>query len=95
MNRVVWEGVGEPRMEIGYLAPAWDGRYARGTQIGRDYELRYELDASVLRLEIVGGGTRRSSWATPISSTLATRRSSTRFPSSATACSSPGRRATT
>jgi uncharacterized protein len=55
MNRVVWEGVGEPRMEIGYLAPAWDGRYARGTQIGRDYELRYELDASVLRLEIVGG----------------------------------------
>jgi uncharacterized protein len=55
MNRVVWEGVGEPRMEIGYLAPAWEGRYARGTQIGRHYELRYELDASVLRLEIVGG----------------------------------------
>jgi uncharacterized protein len=55
MKRVVWQGADEPRMEIAYVDPGWDGRRADGTQIGVEYELRYELDGDVLRLEIVEG----------------------------------------
>jgi uncharacterized protein len=42
-------------MEIAYVDPAWDGRRARGTQVGLAYELRYELHGELLRLEIVDG----------------------------------------
>jgi len=40
-------------MEVAHVASSWDGRSALGTQIGPDYELRYELDGPLLRLEIV------------------------------------------
>jgi hypothetical protein len=38
-------------MEIAYV----EGERARGTQIGVAYELRYELEPEVLRVEIVNG----------------------------------------
>jgi hypothetical protein len=38
-------------MEIAHL----EGERARGTQIGVAYELRYELEPALLRVEIVGG----------------------------------------
>ena len=34
-----------------------DGERATGTQIGVSYELRYELEPGLLRLEVVGGPT--------------------------------------
>jgi hypothetical protein len=49
---VVWRGLGEPRMEIAYVDPGTDE--ASGTQIGVAYELRYELEPGLLRLELVG-----------------------------------------
>jgi uncharacterized protein len=50
---VVWRGLDEPRMEIAYVDLA--GARATGTQIGATYELRYELEGDLLRLELVGG----------------------------------------
>jgi uncharacterized protein len=52
---VVWRGLDAPRMEIAYV----EGERARGTQIGVAYELRYELEPKLLRVEIVGGPTAR------------------------------------
>jgi uncharacterized protein len=52
VRAVVWRGLGEPRMEIAYVEPG-DVR-ASGTQIGVSYELRYELEPGLLRLELVG-----------------------------------------
>jgi uncharacterized protein len=49
---VVWRGLDEPRMEIAYVEPG--GEQASGTQIGVAYELRYELEPRLLRLELVG-----------------------------------------
>lgn len=49
---VVWRGLGEPRMEIAYVDPGTEE--ASGTQIGLTYELRYELEPGLLRLELVG-----------------------------------------
>jgi hypothetical protein len=49
---VVWRGLGEPRMEIARVAPG-DVR-ASGTQVGVAYELRYELEPGLLRLNLVG-----------------------------------------
>lgn len=49
---VVWRGLGEPRMEIAYVDPGTE--QASGTQIGVTYELRYELEPGLLRLELVG-----------------------------------------
>ena len=46
---MVWRGLDAPRMEIAYV----DGERARGTQIGAGYELRYELEPGMLRLEVV------------------------------------------
>lgn len=48
---VVWRGLDAPRMEIAYV----EGQRARGTQIGVAYELRYEVEPRLLRVEIVGG----------------------------------------
>jgi hypothetical protein len=49
---VVWQGLGEARMEIAYVDPG--ASEASGTQIGASYELRYELAPGLLRLELVG-----------------------------------------
>jgi Putative glycolipid-binding len=49
---VVWQGLGEPRMEIAYVDPG--AGEASGTQIGVAYELRYELVPGLLKLELVG-----------------------------------------
>jgi hypothetical protein len=55
---LVWTGLHAPRSEIAH-AIVEEGRLrARGTQIGVEpmpYELRYELGASRLEVEIVGG----------------------------------------
>jgi hypothetical protein len=59
VRRLVWRGLDEPRMEIAYVEPDWEGRRARGAQIGPDYELRYELDGHLLHVEVVGTGERR------------------------------------
>jgi uncharacterized protein len=52
VRTVVWRGLDEPRMEIAHVDLA--NRRASGTQIGATYELRYELDGDLLRLELVG-----------------------------------------
>jgi uncharacterized protein len=49
---IVWRGIDEPRMEIAHVDPGTEE--ASGTQIGVAYELRYELEPGVLRLELVG-----------------------------------------
>jgi hypothetical protein len=49
---IVWRGLDEPRMEIAHVDPGTEE--ASGTQIGVAYELRYELEPGVLRLELVG-----------------------------------------
>jgi hypothetical protein len=43
-------------MEIAHVELTGDGLRARGTQIGATYELRYELEAEVMRAGVVGGG---------------------------------------
>jgi len=45
-------------MEIAHLEPDWAGERARGTQIGLEYELLYELDGTLLRVEVVGAAAR-------------------------------------
>lgn len=54
MTTVTWRGLDEPRMELARVQ--LDGTLVRasGTQIGVGYELHYELEPTVLRLEIVG-----------------------------------------
>jgi hypothetical protein len=42
-------------MEIAYVDPEAGEVRASGTQIGVAYELRYELEPGLLRLELVGG----------------------------------------
>jgi uncharacterized protein len=51
---VVWRGVGDPRMEIAHVDLGAEDVRASGTQIGVAYELRYELEPGLLRLELVG-----------------------------------------
>jgi hypothetical protein len=52
LRAIVWKGLGEPRMEIARVDPGTEE--ASGTQIGVAYELRYELEPGLLRLELVG-----------------------------------------
>ena len=55
MSRIlVWRGLDAPRMEIARIEGTDDALHANGTQIGVAYELRYELEPEVLRLEVVG-----------------------------------------
>ena len=49
----VWRGLDEPRMEIARVHAGADGVRASGTQIGTDYELRYDLERDQLTLELV------------------------------------------
>lgn len=51
----VWKGLDAPRMEIAHVELSGDRLRARGTQIGGDYELRYEVEEPRLHVEIVGG----------------------------------------
>jgi hypothetical protein len=51
---LVWRGLDAPRLEIARVEVAGDTLRATGTQIGIAYELRYELEAELLRLELVG-----------------------------------------
>jgi hypothetical protein len=51
---LVWRGLDAPRMEIARVEGTGDALRAKGTQIGVAYELRYELEPEVLRLEVVG-----------------------------------------
>jgi len=51
---VVWRGLDAPRMEIARVERTGDALYANGTQIGVAYELRYELEPRLLRLELAG-----------------------------------------
>jgi hypothetical protein len=52
---VVWRGLdGEPRMEIARVDLAGGEVRASGTQIGVTYELRYELEPDLLKLDLVG-----------------------------------------
>jgi hypothetical protein len=51
---LVWRGLDLPRMEIARVERTGDALRASGTQIGVAYELRYELEPDLLRLEVVG-----------------------------------------
>lgn len=50
----VWRGVDAPRLEIARVEREGDQLRASGTQIGIAYELRYELEPGLLRVEVVG-----------------------------------------
>lgn len=51
---LVWRGLDAPRMEIARVERTGEALRASGTQIGVAYELRYELEPDLLRLEVVG-----------------------------------------
>ena len=51
----MWSGVDAPRMEIAYVQVSGAELNARGAIIGVTYELRYELEAGLLRAGVVGG----------------------------------------
>jgi hypothetical protein len=53
-HTVVWRGLDAPRIEIARVERAGEALRANGTQIGVAYELRYELEPDLLRLEVVG-----------------------------------------
>ncbi len=57
MTTVVWRGLDEPRMELARVEVEGTALRARGTQLGVAYELRYELEPEVLRVEVVGDRT--------------------------------------
>ena len=57
MTTVVWRGLDEPRMELARVEVEGTALRARGTQLGVAYELRYELEPDVLRVEVVGDRT--------------------------------------
>ncbi|HWN22652.1 MAG TPA: putative glycolipid-binding domain-containing protein [Gaiellaceae bacterium] len=58
MVTALWRGLDEPRLEIARVEIEGDEVRASGTQIGVTYELRYELEPGLLRLEVVGERTR-------------------------------------
>jgi hypothetical protein len=57
VTTVVWRGLDEPRMEVARVQRDGPALRASGTQIGAAYELRYELEPALLRLELVGDRT--------------------------------------
>ena len=54
MTTVVWRGLDEPRMELARVEVEGTELRATGTQVGVTYELRYELEPEMLRVEVVG-----------------------------------------
>jgi hypothetical protein len=57
VTTIVWCGLDEPRMEVARVQRDGTVLRASGTQIGAAYELRYELEPDLLRLEVVGDRT--------------------------------------
>lgn len=55
MTTCVWRRLDEPGMEVAHVESFSS---AAGTQIGKGYELRWQLDGDRLDLEIVGGARR-------------------------------------
>jgi uncharacterized protein len=55
VRTLVWRGLDEPRMEIARVEVDDGELLADGTQIGVDYELRYQLEPGRLRAHVVGG----------------------------------------
>jgi hypothetical protein len=51
---LVWVGDGAPRMEVAQVEQTEGEFVASGTQLGVIYELRYRLEAGMLRLDLVG-----------------------------------------
>ena len=54
MATAVWRGLDAHRLEIAHVEQAQGELHAAGTQIGVAYELRYELEPGLLRVEVVG-----------------------------------------
>jgi uncharacterized protein len=54
VTTVTWRGLDEPRMELARVQVGGAPIRASWTQIGVGYELHYELEPDMLRLEIVG-----------------------------------------
>jgi hypothetical protein len=54
VTTVVWRGLDEPRMEVARVQREGTVLRASGTQVGVAYELRYELEPELLRLEVMG-----------------------------------------
>ena len=52
---MAWRGLDEPRFEIAHVESL---DRASGAQLGLVYELRWELDGPLLRVEVVGGTAR-------------------------------------
>jgi hypothetical protein len=52
--RLAWFGDGAPRMEVAHVEQTEPEFLASGTQLGVVYELRYQLEKEVLRVEMVG-----------------------------------------
>jgi hypothetical protein len=50
---LVWRGLDEPRMELARVEVEGTRLRAAATQIGIAYELRYELEPEMLRVEVV------------------------------------------
>jgi len=51
---LTWVGDGAARMEVAHVAQTRPALLASGTQLGAGYELRYQLTASDLRLDVIG-----------------------------------------
>jgi hypothetical protein len=54
MRTLLWQGLDFPLMELARVEYNGTELHASGTQLGATYELRYELEPEVLRLELVG-----------------------------------------
>jgi putative glycolipid-binding protein len=50
----LWRGLDAPRMEISRVDVSGTEARVSGTQLGLSYELRYDLEPGLLRLELVG-----------------------------------------
>ena len=55
VKTLVWQGLDAPRMELARVEVDPGPLRATGTQLGVAYELHYQLEPELLRLEIVGG----------------------------------------
>ena len=54
MTTALWRGLDAHRLEIARVERSGSEVRATGTQLGVAYELRYELEPGLLRLEVVG-----------------------------------------
>jgi len=54
MTTLVWRGLDFPPMELARAEVAGTELRATGTQLGVAYELRYDLEPELLRLDLVG-----------------------------------------